>query len=637
MFTHRNGVYVQKIVERNHTTVMKRTHLAALLLASALSFTPPSSGAVIVQDQSNVIVSGTNTWSYLIVEGEDYDSEVDPTEGVGFTRVDNSGSISNLLGSLILAPNTTASKGGALFTQTTFGQHIDKATYKVQFSRPGTYYLYMRFTMFENADPATSGNYLNEDSFFVPPDFGKDPQTDWPLAETNAGRTGGYTEGCCGNAGFLHIWEDGVRVNRAARVEGEPLYWEGNFHWNELKSSEFLNPETQGEPNVRFAYVVTEEMVGKPLDFTISYREGGLTIDLLLFSTSDNLMQDYTQAELDETLLGIKLSVQDPTNVVTTGTNTWSYLIVEGEDFATKLNPDENSGFVAVDNSGSRSNLLGSLILGPDTTASQGGALFTQTVFGQHIDKATYKVQFAIPGTYYLYMRFTVFENADPATSGNYLNEDSFFVPPDFGKDPQTDWPLAETNAGRTGGYTEGCCGNAGFLHIWEDGVRVNRSARVEGEPLYWEGNFHWNELKSSEFLNPETQGEPNVRFAYEVTEEMVGQPLDFTISYREGGLTIDLLLFSTSDNLMQDYTQEDLDQLLLGSGGGGVQLSVTRSGRNVILSWPESATGYVLESTATLPAGWTAVADAPVVSGGTKSVTVDASTGTRFYRLTRP
>jgi len=32
-----------------------------------------------------------------------------------------------------------------------FGLHADKVTYQVQFATAGTYYLYMRFTMFDNA------------------------------------------------------------------------------------------------------------------------------------------------------------------------------------------------------------------------------------------------------------------------------------------------------------------------------------------------------------------------------------------------------------------------------------------------------------------------------------------------------
>ena len=124
--------------------------------------------------------TGTNAWSYLVMEGEGYASEKDPTAGVGFTRVDASGAITSFLGNPILGTNTTASKKGALYTQTLFAQHIDKVTYHVQFAKAGTYYLYMRFTMFENG--GNGANYLNEDSFFVPPDFDKDPETDWPLS-----------------------------------------------------------------------------------------------------------------------------------------------------------------------------------------------------------------------------------------------------------------------------------------------------------------------------------------------------------------------------------------------------------------------------------------------------------------------
>jgi hypothetical protein len=139
-----------------------------------------------------VIGSGDAAWSYLIVEGEEYDSEASDGEGVGFTRVDNSGTLNNLVGSPILGPNTTASKKGALFTQTAFGRHIDKVTYKVQFAQAGAYYLYMRFTMFENGE---NTSYLNEDSFFLPPDLNKDPQNYWPLMDAN-GQNGGYVEGC---------------------------------------------------------------------------------------------------------------------------------------------------------------------------------------------------------------------------------------------------------------------------------------------------------------------------------------------------------------------------------------------------------------------------------------------------------
>jgi len=588
----------------------------------------PAQAAVTIQDPGNVVGTGANAWSYLILEGEDYESETDPAAGAGFTRVNNSGAVTSSQGNPVLGANTTASKKGALWTQTAFAQHSDKVTYKVQFSKPGTYYLYMRFTMFENGGNPAS--YLNEDSFFVPPDFGKDPQTDWPLSDR-----GGYAEGCCDAAGYLFIREGDTRVNRSQGDEAGRAYWEGNFHWNELLSSQFLNPETQGEPRVHFKYEVTAAQVGKPLDFTVSYREGGTTIDLFLFSTSPDLMSQYTQERLDQLLLKPAVSdvtVQDPSNTVGTGASAWSYLVLEGEDYDAETDPAAGVGFTRVDSSGTVTNSLGNPVLGANTTASKKGALWTQTIFAQHIDKVTYKVQFSKPGTYYLYMRFTMFENGgNPA---HYLNEDSFFVPPDFGKDPQTDWPLSDR-----GGYAEGCCDAAGYLFIREGDTRVNRSQGDEAGRAYWEGNFHWNELLSSQFLNPETQGEPRVHFKYEVTAAQVGKPLDFTVSYREGGTTIDLFLFSTNPKLLSQYTQEQLNQLLLSSASSAnPKLAVTRAGSNAVLSWPTSAPGFVLESTSTLaPANWTVVTPAPVVNAAQNSVTVTPASGTRFYRLRKP
>jgi hypothetical protein len=240
-------------------------------------------------------VGTTNVWSYLILEGEDYASELDENPDAGFTRVTNNGSITNALGNPVLGPNTTASKKSALYTQTVFAPHADKVTYQVQFAKAGTYYLYMRFTMFENGGNLAS--YVNEDSFFLPPDFGKDPQTDWPLSDR-----GGYAEGCC-DGGFLTIKESGTPVSHSGGAEEGTAFWEGNFHWNEISTSQFLDAATQGEPRVRFKYEVPESLVGKPLDFTVSYREGGIAIDLWLFSTNPNLMDQYSQEQLDQLLL----------------------------------------------------------------------------------------------------------------------------------------------------------------------------------------------------------------------------------------------------------------------------------------------------------------------------------------------
>src|SRR5437867_934665 len=272
-------------------------------------------------------------------------------------------------------------------------------------------------------------------------------------------------------------------------------------------SSQFLASGVSGEPGTPHKYEVTPSIVGRPLKFTVSYREGGVTPDLWLFSTHTNLMEYYSQTNLDDLLINkFKLTVQDPGDTVGSGTNAWSYLILEGENYYAEVNDTPGAGFTKVYGDGAVTNFLGNPVLGTNTTASKKGALFAQSPnFGLHADKVTYQVQFATPGTYYLYMRFTMFDNAG---NGNYLSEDSFFVPPDFDKDPQTDWPLTDPANGRNGGYTEGCCGSAGFLHILNQGGGGTRTDR-SGDTNFWEGNFHWNQLMSSQFLASGVSGEP--------------------------------------------------------------------------------------------------------------------------------
>ncbi|MGE3312068.1 MAG: hypothetical protein AB7O66_19050 [Limisphaerales bacterium] len=64
--------------------------------------------------------------------------------------------------------------------------------------------------------------------------------------------------------------------------------------------------------------------------------------------------------------------------------------------------------------------------------------------------------------------------------------------------------------------------------------------------------------------------------------------------------------------------------------------LTVSRSGAGIRLSWPTAATGFVLQSTAALPAGW-ADDPAPIITEGANSVVViSASGGGRYYRLIR-
>jgi hypothetical protein len=55
-------------------------------------------------------------------------------------------------------------------------------------------------------------------------------------------------------------------------------------------------------------------------------------------------------------------------------------------------------------------------------------------------------------------------------------------------------------------------------------------------------------------------------------------------------------------------------------------------------ISWPTGETNHVLESSLSVGSGaiWTPVPDLPRVAGGSHSVTLEATTATRFYRLRR-
>ncbi len=128
------------------------------------------------------------------------------------------------------------------------------------------------------------------------------------------------------------------------------------------------------------------------------------------------------------------------------------------------------------------------------------------------------------------------------------------------------------------------------------------------------------------------------MHFKYEVTQEMVGKTLNWTVSYREGGTTIDLFLFSTSPDLEKNYSEADLDRLLLGGGESGASLAISRNGSQATLSWPVAAAGYVLESAPSLPAGaWTLEPGAVVVVGDQNTVTVDIGPAGRYFRLRKP
>ncbi|MBI3849379.1 MAG: hypothetical protein HY298_03660, partial [Verrucomicrobia bacterium] len=154
----------------------------------------------------------------------------------------------------------------------------------------------------------------------------------------------------------------------------------------------------------------------------------------------------------------------------------------------------------------------------------------------------------------------------------------------------------------------------------------------------FWEGQFHWNQLFVSSFLSgaiTNEDGSPRAGnpFHYVVTPGQVGIPMDFTIAFREAGVTPDLFMFSTHTNLLNDYTQAELDQQYLSP-----QLTASSSGTNVVVSWPVSASCYILESTSSLsPVSWTAVQQGAALSGSRYNLTLPSPSGNQFFRLRQP
>jgi hypothetical protein len=65
-------------------------------------------------------------------------------------------------------------------------------------------------------------------------------------------------------------------------------------------------------------------------------------------------------------------------------------------------------------------------------------------------------------------------------------------------------------------------------------------------------------------------------------------------------------------------------------------QLTIIRSGANVIVRWPTNATGFILQSTTNLvsPAVWITNSPAPVIVNGQNAVTNPVFGTRKFYRL---
>jgi hypothetical protein len=120
------------------------------------------------------------------------------------------------------------------------------------------------------------------------------------------------------------------------------------------------------------------------------------------------------------------------------------------------------------------------------------------------------------------------------------------------------------------------------------------------------------------------------------------------SFAFRNGTAANDLVRFmikSEAHTGTQWYDGEWLDDIYLAIGENlsdptippPPSLSIRRSGDNVIVSWPASATGYNLGSTASLSTpDWSAVGQTPTPVGDQLTVTLPVSEAPKYLRLTK-
>ena len=77
----------------------------------------------------------------------------------------------------------------------------------------------------------------------------------------------------------------------------------------------------------------------------------------------------------------------------------------------------------------------------------------------------------------------------------------------------------------------------------------------------------------------------------------------------------------------------------IVGTGVVGPTVTALSTGHNLTLLWPDSATGYRVESTLSLspPLTWSNVAGSFQTNGGSISIVLPIPGGQKFYRLVKP
>jgi hypothetical protein len=282
---------------------MNARPFASLFVVLALFPWVAPATAVTIQDPNDVLPDGS---AYVIVEAESYSELGGDDPGVGFVAVDKVNPIKSIetavKGNLdILPADTNASGGAAILDQLGGGRAANYARWEVQFTTPATYYLYVHASIY-NSDDNTS--YGNEDSFFLPPAFNLNTREDWlgfeGIDEIGDPKTGDSVED-----GWMPVFNNKVVMSGGqteVHNDTNEDFWDGTFHW--MFADAAVDSDENGayidDYGMAIQYIVTEDDINKPLTFEISTREHYGVFDSFVFSTSNELLFEYTQEQMEE-------------------------------------------------------------------------------------------------------------------------------------------------------------------------------------------------------------------------------------------------------------------------------------------------------------------------------------------------
>ncbi len=254
------------------------------------------------------------------------------------------------------------------------------------------------------------------------------------------------------------------------------------------------------------------------------------------------------------------------------------YLVFEAEDFTIdELNNVDEDGFgtgwVIIDPTDPidvelhNSNPGTITIPPPNANPSGGKAIFDLVGGGDFADQIGWELNFANPGEYFVYLRYSMYDMREVAGRNDYGHEDSIYIPPfDLQDDPAgSDPEIRDERAGQSslrrnigGDFTEeevvdvlptdGC-----RVDGFDDEVWQIEEADCEREEVSLEGQYHWQKLRFSD------DSQENRHASYVIEE--TGTVLDFAIATRERGASLDTFVFSQNAEL----TISDLDALIAG------------------------------------------------------------------------